>query len=102
MAARGQRRLAARAMASERAYSPMPYVPDTGTNRIRGAGLSKGGEPSIQNQQGPGSAKLRSDRTLQNAAIHQSAYRVAQHLRMPPQPSMHRESKSGFRLIQVA
>src|SRR5271168_4324383 len=100
MPAPGHRTLAARAMASERAYSPMPKVPETGTKRIRGA-LGKGGKPTIQHQQIPGSAELRSHRTLQHAALHEAAHRLAQHLRVAPQPAVYRQTEPGFSLIQV-
>src|ERR1700679_2672897 len=100
MGAPCQRRLAACAMASERAYSPMPKVPETGTKRIRGA-LGKGGKPTIQHQQIPGSAELGSHRTLQHAALHETAHRLAQHLRVAPQPPVYRQTKPGLSLIQV-
>src|SRR6185437_2720498 len=119
MAAPGQRRLTACAMARERAYSPMPYIPETGMNAIRGsrrgsswfaaelppgsvtAASAKGAEPAVQHQQGPRPAKLDADRTAQHAAIHQPPHRLAQHLRMAAQPAMHRQAESGFRLIQM-
>ena len=65
-----------------RAYSPMPKVPDTGTNKNSRRRSAKGGEPAIQHQQIPGSAKFAAHRTLQYAAIHQAPHRLLQHLRM--------------------
>src|ERR1700723_2928882 len=100
IAAPCQRLLAARAMASERAYSPMPKVPETGTNRIRGVS-GKGGKPTVQHHQMPGSAKLGSNRTPQHAALHEAAHRLAQQLRMAPQPAVHRQAESRFSLLQV-
>src|SRR5882724_12921408 len=64
-------------------------------------GSGKGGEPAIQYQEVPGPAKFASHRTPQYSTIHQASYRLAQHLRVTPQPSMHRKPKAGFRLIQV-
>jgi hypothetical protein len=48
-AALGHRCRTARAIADERAYSPMPYGPDTGTNNMRG-GSPTGSEPAIEYQ----------------------------------------------------
>ena len=58
MAAPGQRAAACRAIANERAYSPMPKAPDTGTNNRRGAPSIKGREPAVEHQQIPRPPKL--------------------------------------------
>src|ERR1700688_2881618 len=100
--ARGHRSAAPWAMASERAYSPMPNAPETGTNSSRGAGSSKGGEPTIEHQEIPSPAKLRSDRTPQHATRHETRDGIVQYLRVVLQPAMHRQTKARLRTLQVS
>src|SRR6202051_1126654 len=102
MEAPGQRAWAPCAMASERAYSPMPNAPETGTNSSRGAGSSKGGEPTIEHQEVPSPAKLRSARTPQHAACHEARDGIVQHLRVALQPAMHGQTKARLRALQVS
>jgi hypothetical protein len=68
----------------------MPNAPETGTNSSRGVESSKGGKPTIEHQEVPGAAKLRSDRTPQHASRQETRDGVVQYLRMVLQPTMHR------------
>src|SRR5882724_9731814 len=102
MDARGQRAAAPWAMANERAYSPMPNAPETGTNNSRGVESSKGGEPTIEHQQIPSPPKLRSDRTAQHAPCHETRDGIVQHLRVLFQPAMHRQTEARLRALQVS
>src|SRR5271157_4076701 len=99
MAALGQRSRTARAIAVERAYSPMPYGPDTGMNKMRGAASVKGGEPAIEHPQRPSPAKTAAHGTLQHAACPEPLHRFLQEARMAPEPAMHRQPKPGLRTI---
>ena len=92
--AAGQRDCTARAIAAERAYSPMPKAPDTGTNRIRGADSLKCSEPAVEHEQIPRAAKLRADRTLEHAARHEPSDRVSQQPRIVPKPAMDGQSEA--------
>src|ERR1700693_295879 len=101
MVARGHRSAAPWAMASERAYSPMPNGPETGTNNSRGVDSSKGGAPAIEHQKVPSPPNHRSDRTPQHAQRHETRDGVVQYLRVALQPAMHRQTKDRLRALQV-
>src|SRR5260370_3550071 len=100
--ARGRRSAAPWAIASERAYSPMPNAPETGTNSSRGVESSKGGEPTIEHQEIPGPAELRSDWTPQHAPRHETRNAIVQYLRALLQPAMHRQTKARLRTLPGA
>src|SRR5438552_4121718 len=57
ISAEGQRAAAALAMATLRAYSPIPYAPDTGMNNSFGLS-GKRADPPVQYQKIPGSAEI--------------------------------------------
>src|SRR5580658_788496 len=101
MAASFQRRVTAKAIAAQRAYSPMPYFPETGTNTMLGA-LVKGGEPAIQHQEVPGSAKFAAHRSLQHAALHEAPHCLSKQLRPRFEPAMHGQAEAGFRAVQIS
>jgi len=88
-AASGQRSSAALAIAAQRANSPKPYGPDTGTNKIRKPGSAKGREPAVEHQQRPRTAKFGAHRPLQHAALAKSRHRLVQHPRLGLEPAMH-------------
>src|SRR5258706_13018020 len=94
MAAPGQRPWAPCAMANERAYSPMPNAPETGTNKRRGARSFKGGEPAIEHQHIPCPAKLGAHRAAQHAARHETRHGFLQNLGVAFQPAMYRQAKA--------
>ncbi len=70
--------LTARAIADERAYSPMPNGPDTGTNKMRGLDSVKGGEPAIEHQKRPRPPKFAAHRAPQHAARDEPLHRLLQ------------------------
>src|ERR1700692_3882551 len=102
MDARGHRSAAPWATANERAYSPMPNAPETGTNNSRGVASFKGGEPTIEHQQIPSPTKLRSNRTPQHAARHETRDGIVQQLRVALQPAMHRQTEARLRALRVS